>query len=116
MEHNPPDNLCSNLRNYPNPFNPTKKSTNLSYVLTDNSKVTLEIYTVNGGMVWKKEIANGEVGGQGDESGVFNVIEWDGTNLADRIVASGAYILKLQATSEKEAWQCEAYHLIGIVH
>jgi hypothetical protein len=70
-------------QNYPNPFNP---STNISYTLPANGKVTLEVFTIQG---QKVATVVDEVKGAGSHTATFNA-----TNLASGVYT---YILTSEA-------------------
>ncbi|MDP3025797.1 MAG: T9SS type A sorting domain-containing protein, partial [candidate division Zixibacteria bacterium] len=72
--------------NYPNPFNPT---TNISFALPEDSRVSLKIYNLSGQLV--KTVLDANL-----PAGTFTVI-WDGTNISEERVASGIYFYKLTA-------------------
>ncbi len=72
--------------NYPNPFNPT---TNISFALPEDSRVSLKIYNLSGQIV--KTVIDANL-----PAGTFTVI-WDGINSSDERVASGIYFYKLTA-------------------
>ncbi len=73
--------------NYPNPFNP---STTIRYQIAQTVPVTLEIFDIRGNRI--KTLYHQEVQAPG-----FYEIQWDGTDQIGRPVASGHYILRLQA-------------------
>ncbi len=74
------------LLNYPNPFN---TSTTIRYRLAADSPVTLAIYDILGQRV--RQLAAGYAA-----AGSYAVI-WDGLGEAGDVVASGIYLLRLQA-------------------
>lgn len=73
-------------QNVPNPFNPT---TNISFALPKDSKVSLSIYNVLGQHV-KTLVDDYMRAGQ-------QTVSWDGTDVTGRTVASGVYFYKLNA-------------------
>lgn len=73
-------------QNYPNPFNP---STTIKYEVPRESFVSLKIYGILG-----NEIATLEEGYK--KQGYYSV-QWNGRNQAGREVASGIYLVRLQA-------------------
>lgn len=79
--------------NYPNPFNPSKGPTTISYMLGDNSEVTITIYDLLGNLVQKTDIAAGSVGGQAN----INEFPWYGKNGAGDTVGNGGYIVQIIA-------------------
>jgi len=72
--------------NYPNPFNPT---TNISFALPIDSKVSLKLYNVAGQLV--RTLVN-ETMPAGNHT-----VTWDGSNSNGEKVASGIYFYKLNA-------------------
>jgi hypothetical protein len=74
----------TNLRNYPNPFNPT---TSIAFDLKTAAAVTLAIYNTKGQLV--RYLHKGDL-----EAGT-NSFVWDGTDLSGRTVASGIYLYRL---------------------
>jgi len=72
--------------NYPNPFNPT---TNISFALPIDSKVSLKIYNVAGQLV-RTLVNETMVAGT-------HTVTWDGINSNGEKVASGIYFYKLNA-------------------
>ncbi len=86
------------LRNIPNPFYPEsvtstgEKGTEIIYYLSADANVTAKIYTQLGHLIYKKEYAAGDPGGQA----VVNSITWNGKNKDGAYVASGIYLLRLE--------------------
>ena len=73
--------------NFPNPFNPT---TTIRYQLPGRAEVNLKIFNVLG-----QEVVALQNGAQ--PAGNYE-IAWDGRNTAGKIVASGLYFYRLEAT------------------
>ena len=86
------------VTNYPNPFHPGENATTIAYKLSDNASVTLKIFTVTGGLVLEKNFAPGTPGGRAG----LNEFVWDGRNGEGRMVASGGYVLKVEAAGQGE--------------
>jgi hypothetical protein len=86
------------LSNYPNPFHPGESVTTIAYKLADNANVTLRLFTLTGGLVFEKTFPSGQVGGQAG----LNEFEWDGRNGDGEVVATGGYVLLLQANGNGE--------------
>jgi hypothetical protein len=86
------------LTNYPNPFHPGEAPTTIAYKLDDNATVTLKIFTLTGGLVWTKSFTPGTEGG----SAGLNTVLWDGKNGKGDIVASGGYVLHIEAAGQGE--------------
>jgi hypothetical protein len=81
------------LTNYPNPFHPDEAPTEIAYVLQDNASVRMRIYTLSGGLVLDRQFSAGDQGGRAGH----NQVPWDGRNGDDETVASGGYILFIEA-------------------
>jgi len=73
------------MNNYPNPFN---LSTNISFALPQDSKVSLKLYNIAGQLVKAFE---------GEYEAGNHTITWDGSNQKGETVASGIYFYKLVA-------------------
>jgi len=78
-------------KNYPNPFNP---STSVPFDLIDAGYVSLKVYDMNGSLV-KTLVADYR------EAGNYEVI-WNGLNNDGQKVASGHYILQMNAPNYTE--------------
>ncbi|UCG50448.1 MAG: hypothetical protein JSW58_09545, partial [Candidatus Latescibacterota bacterium] len=93
-----PNKPGGTVTNYPNPFHPSDAPTTIAYKLSDNAMVTIRIYTLTGGLVLEKTFA---AGGQGGTAGL-NEYRWDGRNGDNEMVASGGYILVIEAKGDGE--------------
>jgi len=81
------------LTNYPNPFHPDEAPTTIHYVLNDDATVRMRIYTLSGGLVLDQSFARGDEGGRQGH----NTVQWNGYNNENEPVASGGYILFIEA-------------------
>jgi len=90
------DAAAGSLFNYPNPFYPGEAPTTIAYVLADDARVRLRIYTLSGGLVLDREYAPGAAGGTAG----LNEVTWDGRNGDGKSVASGGYVLYVQADGD----------------
>jgi hypothetical protein len=82
------------VTNYPNPFHPDEGvGTTIAYVLDDNASVHMRIYTISGGLVLDTQFASGDQGGMTG----LNEVPWDGRNGNGDPVASGGYIVFIEA-------------------
>ncbi len=81
------------VSNYPNPFHPNEAPTTIAYKLADNANVKLEIYTLSGGLVLRKQFSMGDAGGAVG----LNEFVWDGKNGKGDFVSSGGYVLVIEA-------------------
>jgi hypothetical protein len=84
--------------NYPNPFHPPFEPTTVAWKLDDNASVTLRIYTQSGVLVRREEFGSGSPGGLAG----LNEWRWDGKNGAGDVVASGGYVLLIEAQGTGE--------------
>ncbi len=91
--------------NYPNPFRAGSESTRISYFLTQDASVRIDIYDLTGAHVWSKDIAAGEPGGTGAEGGSACEVEWDGRNSKGEVVRNGVYICRIQAGSKSATFK-----------
>jgi hypothetical protein len=83
---------------YPNPFHPGEQPVTLAWKLSDNATVRLRIYTVSGQLVLDREFAPGTEGGRVG----LNTWPWDGRNGEGRTVASGGYVVLVEAQGTGE--------------
>ena len=88
-----PAAAAGTLTNYPNPFHPGEGPTTIAWKLDAASEVRLRIYTISGGLVLDRRF---EAGGPGGSVG-DNEFEWDGKNGDGIDVASGGYVLRVEA-------------------
>ncbi|MDX2473598.1 MAG: hypothetical protein QNL91_07780 [Candidatus Krumholzibacteria bacterium] len=88
-----PNAAGGHITNYPNPFHPDETATTIAYVLDDNATVRVRVYTLSGSLVLDRQHASGDVGG----STGLNEITWDGRNGTGEPVASGGYIVYVEA-------------------
>jgi hypothetical protein len=86
------------VTNYPNPFHPGETPTTIAYVLADNARVTMKVYTLTGDLVLRREFSQGDDGGRAG----LNEVLWDGRNGRGDFVASGGYIMVLNAEGAGE--------------
>jgi len=83
--------IFNDLRNFPNPFNPT---TTISFSIPKESNVDLSIYNIKGQKIKKLEIRNLKLG--------INEVVWDGTDNDNKPVSSGIYFYQLKAGEFEE--------------
>ena len=81
------------ITNYPNPFHPDESPTTIAYVLADNASVRMRIYTLSGSLVLDTQFASGSDGGLAG----LNEVVWDGRNGNGETVASGGYVVYVEA-------------------
>jgi Big-like domain-containing protein/flagellar hook capping protein FlgD len=88
-----PDAPGGTVTNYPNPCHPPLQGTTLAYKLDDNASVTIRIFSQNGDLVREIRMDHGAVGGRQG----LNEWVWDGRNGAGDVVASGGYVVLVEA-------------------
>lgn len=76
------------VMNYPNPF---AQNTTFTFISNRDAEVTIKIYTVAGQLIQTLERQLARAG--------FNMIDWDGRDLAGDRPANGVYLYKLIARS-----------------
>lgn len=81
------------VTNYPNPFHPPTQGTVIAYQLADNASVTMRIFTLGGDLVLRRTF---DKSAQGGAAGL-NQVTWDGRNGNGSVVASGGYIVLIEA-------------------
>ncbi|MBU8920221.1 MAG: hypothetical protein KOO63_00015 [Bacteroidales bacterium] len=96
--HVDPNSPGGSVTNYPNPFHPGEVPTTIAYMLDDEAAVTMKLFTLSGGLVFRKTYASGSPGGL---SGL-NEIQWNGRNGRGTLVASGGYVLFIEAVRSGE--------------
>ncbi|OQX87678.1 hypothetical protein B6D60_03420 [candidate division KSB1 bacterium 4484_87] len=101
--------LKKSFSNYPNPFgSATRPETKFVYFLPQNTRVTIQIYTLIGELVWK--VSYSEMQPQG-QAGLHNGdITWDGRNGNGKRVLNGVYVARISTGDGKEA-----IHKIAVV-
>jgi hypothetical protein len=72
--------------NYPNPFNPT---TSISYALSADANVAIDVYNVRGQKVTSLVNKHQTAG--------YHTVTWDGSDAAGKPVSSGVYFYKMKA-------------------
>jgi hypothetical protein len=106
--------VISNLRNYPNPFDPRKGGiegkTAITYMLADNAEVTLTLYDLLGYVVKELKFSSGSEGGKAGP----NIVTWDGRNSLGGFVSKGGYIARVKASSPKGSKII--IRKIGVIH
>ncbi len=85
------EDISSDVSIYPNPFN---SRVNISYALSQQSLVSVEVFDILGRKV--KVLKDGY-----ENAGVQHV-SWDGRNSSGRIVSSGMYFCKLRLNSQEQ--------------
>ena len=86
------------VTNYPNPFHAGSEATTVAYKLDDFATVTLRVYTNSGSLVRRVVFDRGAPGG----SPGLNNWSWDGRNGKGEVVASGGYVVLIEAQGQGE--------------
>ncbi len=81
------------VTNYPNPFHPPSEPTVVAYKLDDDASVRLRIFTMSGDLVRDETFARGATGGRTG----LNQWTWDGRNARGNLIASGGYLMLIEA-------------------
>jgi hypothetical protein len=81
------------VTNFPNPCHPPLQGTTLAYKLDDNASVKIRIFSQTGQLVKEVNFDRGVTGGVTG----LNTWMWDGRNGAGDLVASGGYIVLVEA-------------------
>jgi len=84
------------VTNYPNPFHAGSEATTIAYKLNDFATVTLRVYTNSGSLVRRVVFDRGAQGG----SPGLNQWNWDGRNGRGEVVASGGYLVLIEAQGQ----------------
>ena len=93
-----PARAAGHITSYPNPFHPGEAPATIAYKLSADARVTLTWYTLLGTEVRRDEYPPGLDGGR---EGLNNV-QWDGRNGRGDVVASGGYLLVVEAEGQGE--------------
>ncbi|MFN3966877.1 MAG: FlgD immunoglobulin-like domain containing protein, partial [Endomicrobiia bacterium] len=106
-----PSEAIDQLANYPNPFDSRHKNTTITYILRDDSEVTIRIFDLLGAPVKTMHFSKGE--NPGGIRGTNNII-WDGTNDQGQKIVQGMYIMSVEVKSggktTRKNWK------IGVIH
>jgi len=86
------------VTNYPNPFHAGSEATTIAYKLDDFATVTLRVYTNSGSLVRRVVFDRGAPGGNPG----LNNWNWDGRNGKGEVVASGGYVVLIEAQGQGE--------------
>ena len=86
------------VTNYPNPFHPPTEPTTIAYKLDDDASVRLRVFTMSGDLVLDQSFARGATGGRAG----LNQWIWDGRNGRGSVIASGGYLILIEAQGTGE--------------
>jgi flagellar hook assembly protein FlgD len=102
----------TNVQGGPNPFAPNGNGRfeqfHLAYSLTQNAMVSIVIYNLAGGEVYRREALPEGVGD--------HAFAWDGRDRRGRIVPPGAYVLLIAAKNEQNRAPGGARKLISVIY
>ena len=84
----------ADILTYPSPFNPKKEKIKIRYLLAKDSRVTIKLYDKAGKIVSKLIQSEPRSAGTNEE-------EWDGRNYAGETLATGAYIVEINANGDR---------------
>lgn len=76
--------------NYPNPFDPSSGTT-ISFTLTKDSDVDMNVYDISGNLITKKTYLSGSQGGKAG----YNEVLWDGKADNGDLIGNGMYLYML---------------------
>jgi hypothetical protein len=93
-----PNAAGGTVTNYPNPFHPPGEPTTIAYKLDDDASVRLRVFTMSGDLVRDESFARGAVGGRAG----LNEWAWDGRNGRGSLIASGGYLILIEAQGTGE--------------
>ena len=80
-----------NAYNFPNPFT---NSTKFMFEITEDARISLELFTLGGRRIKDFSYNNLKVG--------YNYIEWNGRNSFGDVIANGVYIYVIRATDSDQ--------------
>ena len=63
----------------------------ITYTLTTDLAITIKIYSLNGNLVYQKDVASGEEGGHTG----FNSVVWNGKDAFGNDLGRGVYLVRL---------------------
>jgi len=87
-----PEGLLKGPLNYPNPFNPGKEQTKITYSLTDTADIKISIYSLS--MQRVKNIT------RLSDIATYHEVPWDGRDNSGYILPNGVYIMVIDARSQ----------------
>ena len=82
---------ATNLRGYPNPFNPDKEAISIGYQLTRDTNITIYVFNSLNQSIYKRDIP---AGGEGAHVG-YNEIKWDGKTSSGEMAGNDLYFCKV---------------------
>jgi flagellar hook assembly protein FlgD len=83
--------LEHSIVNWPNPFNPDKEVTTIGFVLPEDARVDIEVFSITGNLV--RTLAERSRRNEGSSQ----ADTWDGRNTGGQTVLPGTYFLRITA-------------------
>ncbi|OVE77049.1 hypothetical protein BVX98_03780 [bacterium F11] len=105
-----PEEVITELTNYPNPVDTRQGPTNISYILNEDSTVNIQIFDLLGYLVRQWEFDAGQSGAKVGP----NVLQWDGTDNSGGRASAGGYIMRIEVIGSKGS--TVVIRKIGIIH
>ncbi|MFH2070585.1 MAG: DUF2341 domain-containing protein [Elusimicrobiota bacterium] len=106
-----PSGPIEQLANYPNPFDSRYQKTTITYILKEDSEVTVRIFDLFGIPVTTMHFLKGQ--SPGGVQGANNIL-WDATNDQGQKIVQGMYIMSVEVKSDsstiRKNWK------IGVIH
>ena len=106
--------VIDGVSNYPNPFDTRTGGaggkTTITYILGQNSDVTITIYDMLGYIVTTQNYTAGSEGGRVGP----NYVTWDGRNAAGRLVGKGGYVARIKVKAP--GGSANELRKIGVIH
>jgi hypothetical protein len=84
-----------------NPFNPEQGEAEITYNLSQDSDIEINIYTLLGEKVYRANYPAGSDGGRKGD----NIIQWDGRNDEGRMVLNGVYVVVIEANGSGDSYK-----------
>jgi len=107
--------LITGFSNYPNPFSPPQGMTHITYTLSRDADVEIEIFNYLGDRLRKLKFRAGEEGGRGSPTGYQNMILWDGRDGKGILLGSGGCICRIIVKPQDGSLPDQKTRKIGII-
>ena len=93
-----PNEAPGSVTSYPNPFHPGESPATIAYKISADAFVRIKVYTLLGTLIREEQFELGSVGGREG----LNEWNWDGRNGSGEVVASGGYLVVIEAEGDGE--------------
>jgi len=93
--------LGNSLLTKNNPFNPAEGPAEIGYLLDEDARVTMTLYTLLGEKVYETTFNEGSEGGRQGQNLVF----WDGKNDEGHMVLNGVYVLVIHQSGTDKTYK-----------